>query len=64
MDETLLGKCGFYCGSCPTYLRGTCAGCVAAHEPGDCFTRDCALRQGIPVESEEALQRLLEDLGG
>ena len=49
MDEKLLGKCGFYCGSCPTYLRGTCAGCVAAHEPGDCFTRDCALRQGIPV---------------
>ena len=20
MDEKLLGKCGFYCGACPTYM--------------------------------------------
>lgn len=28
MDEKLLGKCGFYCGACPTYLKG---GCEEAH---------------------------------
>ena len=21
MDEKLLGKCGFYCGCCPTYIK-------------------------------------------
>ena len=34
MDEKLLGKCGFYCGGCPTYIKGNCAGCVDAHEQG------------------------------
>lgn len=47
MDEKLLGKCGFYCGSCPTYRNGKCAGCMDAHGPGDCFTRDCVLAQGF-----------------
>lgn len=49
MNDVLLGKCGFYCGGCPTYLKGKCAGCVDAHAPGDCYTRDCVLSQGIPV---------------
>lgn len=22
----LIGKCGFYCGSCPTYAKGECTG--------------------------------------
>ena len=26
MDEKLLGKCGFYCGCCPTYIKGGCFG--------------------------------------
>lgn len=47
--DTRLGKCGFFCGGCPTYLEGNCAGCVDAHKLGDCFTRDCVLRQDIPV---------------
>lgn len=47
MDETLLGKCGFYCGSCPTYIQGSCAGCTDEHGLGDCYTRDCVLKQGI-----------------
>ena len=47
MDEKLLGKCGFYCGVCPTYTGGRCKGCVAEHETGDCFTRDCVLQKGI-----------------
>ena len=41
MDEKLLGKCGFYCGACPTYIKGGCRGCEEEHTPGDCFTRDC-----------------------
>lgn len=44
-----LGKCGFFCGGCPTYIGGGCTGCVNAHKPGDCYTRDCVLRQDIPV---------------
>ena len=47
MNEKLLGKCGFYCGSCPTYAEGVCAGCVEEHQPGDCYTRDCVLKKGI-----------------
>ena len=41
MDEKLLGKCGFYCGACPTYINGGCRGCEGEHTTGDCFTRDC-----------------------
>lgn len=37
MDEKLLGKCGFYCGGCPTYINGDCTGCVDAHKTGMCF---------------------------
>ena len=47
MDEKLLGKCGFYCGCCPTYIKGGCKGCVDEHSEGDCYTRDCVLKQGI-----------------
>ncbi|MBR4291445.1 MAG: NUDIX domain-containing protein [Oscillospiraceae bacterium] len=49
LDGVVMGKCGFYCGGCPTYLKGSCAGCTDAHRAGDCFTRDCVLRRGIPV---------------
>lgn len=47
MDERLLGKCGFYCGYCPTYANGGCRGCADEHQPGDCFTRDCVLKNGL-----------------
>ena len=40
MDEKLLGKCGFYCGCCPTYIKGGCKGCVDEHSEGDCYTRE------------------------
>ncbi|MCH4886326.1 DUF3795 domain-containing protein [Acidaminobacter sp. JC074] len=39
--EELIGKCGFYCGSCPDYINGSCSGCRTAHKTGDCFTFDC-----------------------
>ena len=47
MDEKLLGKCGFFCGCCPTYIKGGCKGCTDEHAAGDCYTRDCVLEQGI-----------------
>lgn len=47
MYKKLLGKCGFYCGYCPTYMKGGCKGCIEEHESGDCYSRDCALEKGI-----------------
>jgi len=37
----LIGKCGFYCGSCPDYIQGDCTGCRTAYQKGDCYTFDC-----------------------
>lgn len=47
MDEKLLGKCGFYCGACPTYLAENCKGCTEEHTKGDCFSRDCVIEKGL-----------------
>lgn len=52
MDKKLLGKCGFYCGACPTYIKGGCRGCEEEHTPGDCFTLDC-------VEKEKREERII-----
>lgn len=47
MDEKLIGKCGFYCGACSTYIAGNCLGCEGEHDAGDCFTRDCVTGKGL-----------------
>ena len=47
INKDIMGKCGFYCGSCPTYLNGECKGCLEQHKKGDCFTRDCVIGQTI-----------------
>lgn len=47
MNVELIGKCGFYCGSCPTYIAQKCEGCIAQHKKGDCYTRDCVIAQGL-----------------
>ena len=47
MDQSLLGRCGFYCGACPTYAAGNCGGCLREHAPGDCYTKDCVERRGL-----------------
>lgn len=47
MNMDLIGKCGFYCGSCPTFISGECRGCLEEHEDGDCFTRDCTIRHSL-----------------
>lgn len=47
--ENLMGKCGFYCGVCPSYIKKQCTGCISAHKEGDCFTRDCVIKQHLDV---------------
>ena len=47
MDEKLLGKCGYYCGQCPSFLAGNCAGCIDGNGKGVCFARDCVLERGL-----------------
>lgn len=42
-----IGKCGFYCGSCPTYIHVKCRGCADEHRDGDCYTRDCTRLKGL-----------------
>ncbi|MBU3210556.1 DUF3795 domain-containing protein [Clostridium algidicarnis] len=44
---SLIGKCGFYCGSCPDYIQCDCTGCRTAHKKGDCYTFDCVDTQQI-----------------
>ena len=45
MDKELLGKCGYYCGQCPSYLAGKCKGCIKGNVGGECYARDCALNK-------------------
>jgi len=52
VDAQCLGKCGFYCGSCPTFRMGNCRGCIDEHTEGDCFTRDCVLAKGLTACGE------------
>jgi len=47
IDEKLLGRCGIYCGACPTYLKGNCNGCTSEHKPGDCYSLDCCNSRGL-----------------
>ena len=47
MNMERIGKCGFYCGSCPTYIAGNCNGCIDEHKTGDCYTRDCTIQRGL-----------------
>ena len=48
MDKALLGKCGFYCGACPSCRNGSGKGCGERQKRGDCFTRDCVTQKGLP----------------
>ena len=47
LDKSLLGACGFYCGACPTYIKGGCNGCKKEHKEGDCFTLDCVTKKEL-----------------
>lgn len=45
--KQLIGKCGFFCGSCPDFIKGECTGCRRAHKRGDCYTFDCVDDQSL-----------------
>ncbi len=47
MDEKVLGKCGYYCGQCPSFLSGKCKGCIEENADGVCYARDCAIEKGL-----------------
>ncbi len=47
VEPDLIGFCGFYCGSCPTYRAGECPGCRLGHREGDCFTNTCVQTRGL-----------------
>ncbi|WP_167935769.1 DUF3795 domain-containing protein [Halothermothrix orenii] len=46
LNSDLIAPCGFYCGSCPSYLSGKCKGCYN-NETDKCFTYDCVLKKDI-----------------
>ncbi len=45
--ERLIGACGFYCGSCPSYRDESCPGCRDSQREGGCFTLACTARNGL-----------------
>ncbi|MBQ7160414.1 MAG: DUF3795 domain-containing protein [Clostridia bacterium] len=47
MDKELLGKCGYYCGQCPSYLADKCKGCIKENVGGECYAHDCAINKGL-----------------
>ena len=47
MDKELLGKCGYYCGQCPSFLDKECLGCVQGNASGVCYARDCVIQKEL-----------------
>ena len=47
MDKELLGKCGYYCGQCPSFLDKECLGCVQVNASGVCYARDCVIQKEL-----------------
>lgn len=46
LNPRLLGRCGFYCGSCPTYNTGGCPGC-SPEGAGKCHTYHCVSERDL-----------------
>ena len=47
VNKELLGKCGYYCGQCPSFLSEKCKGCIEGNDVGVCYARDCAVKKDI-----------------
>ena len=43
-DKNLTAYCGLYCGACPRYLKGRCAGCRENEKLSWCKIRDCNMQ--------------------
>jgi hypothetical protein len=42
-DKNLIAFCGLYCGSCRSYLKGKCPGCVDNVKADWCKVRKCCM---------------------
>ena len=63
-DTSLLGKCGYYCGCCPSYAAGKCPGCEKGNADGVCYSRDCAISRKLHACGECAdfpCERIITD---
>lgn len=40
-DKELIAYCGLYCGACPRFIKGKCAGCRESEKLSWCKIRDC-----------------------
>lgn len=47
MDASPVRQMRFLLRQLPPLLERSCTGCLGFHQPGDCYTRDCVLKQGI-----------------
>ncbi len=45
-DESLVARCGLYCGACRRYLAEKCPGCVWNEKASWCGSRTCTLEHG------------------
>jgi len=50
-NENLISHCGFYCGACPTYLKGKCEGCRGDSPKCAVGVKKCLVKQCC-VENE------------
>jgi len=46
-DETLVARCGLYCGACGAYRRGRCPGCAGNEKATWCQVRSCCHAAGF-----------------
>ena len=45
-DETLIARCGLYCGACGSYLKEKCPGCERNESATWCAVRTCCRDHG------------------
>ncbi len=46
VDTKLIAYCGLYCGSCRSYLKGSCPGCAENKKASWCKIRTCNMELG------------------
>jgi hypothetical protein len=46
VDKKMIAYCGLYCGSCRSYLKGSCPGCADNKKATWCKVRSCNMEHG------------------
>lgn len=46
-NAELVSYCGLYCGTCPSYKKAKCPGCVRNEKAAWCKVRSCNIEKGI-----------------